>query len=148
MSKKKQENLTLKIKKLDKEAKLPTRAKVGDVGFDLYANKAVTINAGAVGKIPTGIAMGIPDGYWIKLEDRSSVFTNVQLKIGAGIIDNGYTGEIIVCMLNGTSMPITIQKTEKFAQAILFELIEADVEEVSNLSSTERGDKGFGHSGK
>ena len=138
--------MKLKTKLLTKDSKLPTKANIGDAGVDLYDNKTVTINTGVVGKIPTGIAFAIPKGYWIKLEDRGGFFTNVQLKIGAGIIDNGYTGEIIVCMLNATNRPITIEKGQAFAQAILFELIEATVEEVDSLEETERGGKGFGSS--
>lgn len=146
--KKNRQKLTLRVKRLTADATLPTRAHVGDVGFDLYANKETIINAGAVGKVSTGIAVNIPDGYWLKFEDRSGFFTGVRLKVGAGIIDNGYTGELIVCMLNATTLPIKIIKGEKFAQAILHELVEASVEEVNDLENTERGDKGFGSSDK
>jgi len=146
MSTKKQ--TLLRVKKLSESATLPTQANTGDVGFDLYSDAEVTINAGHVGKVPTGIAVGIPEGYWLKFEDRSGFFTNVQLKIGAGIIDNGYTGELIVCMLNATAMPVRIAKGESFAQAILHELIEASVVEVYDLDATARGDKGFGSSDK
>lgn len=140
--------LKLQIKLLDPEAKIPTNTKYGDAGYDLYANKNITINTGSVGKVPTGIAMKLPDGYWGKVFDRSGIFTNVMAATGAGVIDNGYRGEIIVCMLNPTTMPIRIIKGEKFAQITLHELIKADIEVVDDLEESERGDKGFGSSDK
>lgn len=138
----------LKVKKLVDDAKLPTRAYEGDAGYDLYASKEVTIQTNRVGKIPTGIAIEIPEGYWVKFYDRSGFFTQVQVDVGAGVIDNGYRGELIVCMFNGTTQPVRINKGEAFAQFAFHELITFEVKEVQdwNNTITERGDKGFASS--
>ena len=148
MSKKNSRKLKpkLKIKKLVPDAILPTRAKTGDAGYDLYASKNINITTGNVGRIPTGVALEIPKGYWAKIHDRSGFFTNVMMSTGAGVIDNGYRGEIIICAMNNTTMPIRIHKGEKIAQGVLFESVHADIIETNELNETDRNDKGFGSS--
>lgn len=122
--------------------------KIGDVGYDLYASKTTVITTNTVGKIPTGIALQIPDGYFAKIFDRSGFFTNVGGIVGAGVIDNGYRGEIIVCLFNGTNSPITINKGEKFAQLVILPIVNFPIEEVDSLSDSERGEAGFGSTDK
>lgn len=135
----------LLVKRLTNDSRIPETAKEGDAGFDLYASKSVVIPTNTVGKVPTGIAIALPKGYWAKFHDRSGFFSNVQGKIGAGVIDNGYRGELIVCMYNGTNMPLRIEKGEKFAQFTLHKLEQAEITEVTEFTdSTERGDTGFG----
>lgn len=147
MSRKKQAGM-LRVKKLNNDAVVPSQPKPGDAGYDLYASKQTTITTNRVGKVPTGIAIQIPEGYFAKIFDRSGFFTNVMGSTGAGVIDNGYRGEIIVCMYNGTDMPITINKGEKFAQMVLLPIVEFPVEEVDSLEDSERGDAGFGSTGQ
>lgn len=138
----------LKIKKLHQDAVVPTQPDSGDAGYDLFALKETTITTGRVGKINTGIAIQIPDGYFAKIFDRSGFFTTFMGSTGAGVVDNGYRGEVIVCMMNSSNMPITIQKGQKFAQMVLLPIISFPVEETDSLDDSERGDAGFGSTGQ
>jgi len=133
---------------LHKDARAITQPKDGDAGYDLYASKTTTIPTNSVGKIPTGISLEIPKGYFAKIFDRSGFYTNEQGATGAGVIDNGYRGEVVVCMYNGTNLPITINKGEKFAQMVLLPLNSFPAEEVDLLTDSERGDAGFGSTGQ
>lgn len=139
--------LKIKIKRLVENAKLPTKAYDGDLGFDLYSieNVLVKPNEKPV-SIKTGIAVQLPKGYGAIIKDRSSLASD-GLHIVAGVIDNGYRGEIIIKMANLTDRPILIEEGSKIAQLILIPIVNCYLIETDKLSITERNDKGFGSSG-
>lgn len=157
------------IKKLHPDAQLPTVAKHGDLGYDLYCLEDIKLTPGNVTKVRTGIACNFPYGYGALIRDRSSVATKQKVFVVAGVIDNGYTGEIIVAMYNPgyivnntkssfgvlddrlyTSLEGTVQfkKNDKIAQLILTPVIYFPVYEVDELQKTERGSDGFGSTGR
>jgi len=136
----------IKVKKLSDKAKLPTKAYKDDTGWDLYSSEQVTIPPNSVKLISTGIAVELPDNYWAKIFDRSGNALKRGFIILAGVIDNGYRGEIKVVCLNYTSDPIFISEGDKIAQMVLFKTYYSEVEEVSFLSDTDRSTKGFGSS--
>ena len=138
----------MKVKKLFDNATLPTKAHAGDLGYDLYAQVQMVIYPGDVGLVPTGISVQFPEGYGALLRDRSSVATKQYLFVVAGVIDNGYTGEIKIALYNGGRDVAKIQEGTKIAQMILVPTANFEIEEVSETTSIDgRGSNGFGSTG-
>lgn len=144
----------LKVKKLRSTAKLPTKAHDKDAGFDLYCDLtnpgqfkdvAVQINPGEITKVETGIAVFPGDKYFSKIEGRSGLGSKGIVILG-GVIDNPYTGELIVLMSNISKIPQVFSNGAKIAQLCIYPLTGHVVEEVELLEETSRGEKGFGSS--
>lgn len=140
--------MELKVKKLSPDAILPAYAHSWDAGMDLFANETVTINPGEVGKIKSGIAFEIPDGYVGLVWDKSGLSMNHKLKTLGGVIDSGYRGESVVGIINLGSEPYTFEKGHKIAQMLIQKIEHLNVVEVENLSESDRGANGFGSTGK
>lgn len=143
--------MLVKFKKLLPTATIPTKAYPTDAGFDLYAAETAVIRPGETVKVNTGIACAPPQGYFFKVFDRSSMGSKGIL-VNAGVIDNSYRGPIIVCLTNlsnGDDYDThTINVGDKIAQMVLLPSYEVIATEVEDLDESERGDKGFGSSGK
>ena len=138
----------MKVKKLLENAQLPTKAHLGDLGYDLYTNEGVAIFPHETKVIKTGIAIQFPEGYGGIIKDRSSIATKRGLHIVAGVIDNGYIGEICVALYNGTESLVHVKPLEKIAQLVLIPTVDFEVEEVDEVVPTDqRGDGGFGSTG-
>jgi dUTP pyrophosphatase len=105
--------------------------------------------------VPTGIAMNIPNGFYGKIEDRSSL-ASMGLRTGAGVVDAGYLGELGVVMhnLNNISnssyrgLGYQVNKGQRIAQIVINPVVPAALVEVEELNNTERGSRGFGSSGR
>ena len=145
----------LKVKKLSPKAQLPTKTYDEDLGFDLYLLEPMCLEpsyepltGNAVTLLPTGIAICPPKGYGAILKDRSGLATKKGLHILAGVIDPLYRGEIKVPMVNLSTTFCTLLEGERIAQLILVPLVQAQIMPVSTLDETERGEKGFGSSGR
>lgn len=139
----------LKVKKIVSGATLPVKAHAGDLGYDLFAAEQVVIYANETKLISTGVAVEFPNGYGGLIRDRSSIATKRYLFNVAGVIDNGYTGEIKVALYNSTDELQTIYKGDKIAQMILIPTVDFTVEEVTDITSQDgRGSNGFGSTGK
>jgi len=135
----------MKVKKLCRDAILPNKAHSGDLGYDLFSVEDVLITPGETKLISTGIAIQFPDGYGGFIKDRSSVATKKQLFTVAGVIDNGYVGEIKIAVYNSTEDYSHVKKGEKIAQLVLIPTVNFQVEEVQELvSADQRGENGFG----
>jgi len=143
--------MTLKIKRLDENAVLPIRAHEGDAGIDLTC-LTITQEINECGQLiliyHSGIAVEIPEGYVGLLFPRSSVANkSLTLTNCVGIIDSGYRGEVMAKFRSTTDVVPAIYKPgERFAQLVLVKLPEFDIEEVAELSNTERGENGYGSS--
>lgn len=138
----------MKIKRLTSNAVLPTKAHSGDLGYDLYANEAVAVHVGDTALVSTGVAIQFPAGYGAFIKDRSSVATKRKLFTVAGVIDNGYIGEIKVAIHNPTETLQHIKSGDKIAQLVLIPTVNFPVEEVNEVfSADERGEGGFGSTG-
>lgn len=138
----------MKVKRLYEHSVLPTKAHNGDLGYDLYAAEQIIIYAGQTKLIPTGVAVQFPEGYGGLIRDRSSVATKSGLFNVAGVIDNGYTGEIHVALFNSTEGFHVIYRGDKIAQMILIPTVNFQVEEVNELVSSDgRNANGFGSTG-
>lgn len=138
----------MKVKKLRPDAKLPHKAHAGDLGYDLFSDEGVAIFPHETKVVKTGIAIQFPAGYGGFIKDRSSVATKKGLHTVAGVIDNGYTGEIGMALYNGTESVIHIAPGEKIAQLVLIPTVDFTIEEViETISLDGRGDNGFGSTG-
>lgn len=132
---------------LDPGATMPTRAHSTDAGLDIYSREDVVIKPGESFKFDTGIHMEIPAGYVGMLKSKSGL--NVKHGITSeGVIDSGYTGSIVVKLYNLGKFPVYIQKGMKISQLVIMPIITPDLEKVDSLEDTERGNGGFGSTGK
>ena len=123
---------------------LPIRATKGSAGYDLYCNEAVTLKSGELKKIPLAIKVNCPEGYWAKIEGRSSLALKGIYPAG-GIIDNDYHGEISVIMYNVSEEEHTFEKDDRIAQLVFIPLL---LTNETTLSTEERGEGGFGSTNK
>ena len=143
---------TIKIKKLNEKAKIPTRGSEYAAGYDLYAcvNELTTIPAHSTVKIGTGLAIEIPHGYFGAVFARSGLATKQGLRPGncVGVCDEDYRGEYIVALHNDTDLPRVIEPNERIAQLVVLPYLSVEFEEVNELDNTERGNGGFGSTGR
>lgn len=141
----------IKIKKLKENAILPTYGSDKAAGADLYActYEHIIIQPHTTEKIGTGIAMELPEGYFGAIFARSGLATKQGLRPSncVGVCDEDYRGEYIVALHNDTDEVQIIHPNERIAQLVLLPYIQCDFIE-DELSETERGDGGFGSTGK
>ena len=140
----------MKIKLLSDKAKLPTRGSEEAAGWDLYAATDATIPPHSTAKISTDIAVEIPAGYFGAVFARSGLATNQGLRPAncVGGIDSDYRGQVIGALHNDTDQVKEIFNGDRIAQLVFIPYSSWDWEVVDELSDTDRGDGGFGHSGK
>lgn len=132
---------------LDEDAKMPTRAHSADAGYDLFSREDAVIYPNAGGIFDTGVHVAIPEGYVGFLKSKSGL--NVKHSIQSeGVIDCGYTGSIHVKLFNHGSKAVRIDKGQKISQLVLLPIITPELELVDTLEDTERGNGGFGSTGK
>lgn len=139
--------LTLKIKRI-KEVNLPKYEHYGDAGLDLFAAEKTILKPGEKTAVSTGIQMEIPDGYVGLIWDKSGLAIKQGLKTLGGVVDSGYRGEVLVGIINLGSAEYTIEKNHKVAQMLIQKKEAVTIEEVNELSDSERGERGIGSSGK
>ncbi len=139
---------TLKIKKLDKRATIPTYGTIDSAGADLYAllDSEINIEPCESIMIRTGLAMAIPKGYVGLIYARSSLGTKKGLAPAnkVGVIDADYRGEIMVCLYNHSKSIQTITPNERIAQIVITPFLQVNFLEAEELPDTERGQGGFG----
>lgn len=133
---------------LDDGAYMPERAHEADAGYDLRTHIPVRIPAGGSATIDTGIHIAIPEGFFVKLESKSGLNVKHHIVSLGGVIDAGYTGSIVVKLYNLGKQDYTFQKGDKIVQMIIQPYANFKLEQVKTLEDTERGDKGFGSSGR
>jgi len=140
------------IKKLHKDAIIPTYGTEFSAGADLYAciKEAILINSGETVVIHTGIALEVPAGYAGLVYARSGLASKKGLAPAnkVGVIDADYRGEIMVALHNHSQKPAKVEKDERIAQMVITPFLAADFFEVDELSETLRGSGGFGSTGK
>lgn len=141
---------TVRIKKMFPEAIEPKRGTDGSAGYDLFSCDATVILPGKSCMISTGIAMEIPSGYVGLVFARSGLATKQGLRPAncVGVIDSDYRGEIMVCLYNDSSNAKEVNFYDRIAQLVIVPYIYPNLELVETLSDTERGDGGFGSTGK
>jgi dUTP pyrophosphatase len=138
--------MILKIKKLHPDAKIPFYAKKGDAGMDLFSIEDKTIKAGEREIIGTGIAMEYEEGFCTAIWDKSGYAINHGIKTMGGIVEPNYRGEYKVILLNTSNKDFEIKKGQKIAQVLIMPVAYAEVQEVQELSNSNRPE-GFGSTG-
>lgn len=167
--------MQVKVKKVLPDAVIPKYATEGAVGFDLVAAEDVIIPPKSTRKIPTGLAFEIPVGYELQIRMRSGIAckTDLRLPNGVGTIDSDYRGQVYMLFentlewnpdnrehklftLDGEMIETDIafpagtyivRKGDRIAQGIIAPVLKPQFVEVEELSETERGAGGFGHTG-
>lgn len=131
-------------------ARRPFRKHSGDAGWDLYASRPCTIAPGETADVHTDIYISMPPRLYARITGRSSSLRKHRLLVNEGIIDNGYRGELFVCVHNLGDEPFRVEPGMRLAQ-MLFHVIEdvrwSEVEELPG-SPDGRGDAGFGSTGE
>jgi len=138
----------MKIKKLNKDAKVPTYTNPGDAGMDLYAVRDYKIKSKDIALIETSIAVELPKGHAGLIWDKSGLATKYGLKVLGGVIDEGYRGEIKVGLINLSRKTYNIKKGDKVAQILIQKIARVKPSLIKNLSLSKRGKGSFGSSGK
>jgi len=138
--------MKVKVKKLVENAHLPERAYDNDAGADLFAIEEVHIHPHSPAQIRTGIAISLPRKTCGMIWGKSSIESK-GLIITAGLIDEGYRGEIIVCVFNLTDKIQVVEKDQKIAQLIILPVYYPEFKEVGELDKSKRGIFGFGSTG-
>ena len=140
------------VKKLKEEAIVPTYGTDFAAGAELYAclDEAVTIAPGETYLVKTGIAMEFPAGYAGLVYARSGLATKKGLAPAnkVGVIDADYRGEIMVPLHNHSKVDAVIEPKERIAQMILTPFLTAQSTVEDELSDTDRGESGFGSTGR
>lgn len=144
----------LKVYRHSKEARIPTKAYPTDAGFDVYSIEDLFIKVGTTAKVRTGITVECPEGYWIQIQTRSGM-AEKGLKVGAGVVDANYVGELNVILHNisysnykNFRRGYNIKKGDRIAQIIFHKMHIMGLYEVSApWDSIGRGTNGFGSTG-
>src|SRR3989344_9681060 len=135
------------VKKLNAEAKLPSFGRAGDAGMDLYSSADTVLKPGERISWPTGIAIKIPEGFVGLVWDKSGPSHKFGIKTIGGVYDSNYTGEYLIGLINLSQKDFVIKKGQKIAQLLVQKIESPEIEEVSELSETNRGEQRFGSSG-
>lgn len=134
------------------EGKLPTYGTDNSAGLDIYCNNEETIvlKPKEMKKIPTGLKVEIPEGYFGAIYPRSSTGTKLRVMLAntTGIIDSDYRGEIFLFVVNIGDSDVKINKDDRLVQMIIQPYIKANIIEVDSLENSKRGEGGFGSTGK
>lgn len=140
--------MQIKVKRLHPDAILPSYAHPGDAGMDLFALETIEVPAKSSARIRTGIALEIPDGYVGLCWDKSGLAMNHGIKVLGGVIDSGYRGELILGVSNLSNTSYRFEKGHKVMQLLIQAVESPEIIEVNELSDTDRGEDGFGSTGK
>ena len=132
-------------------AKVPAYQSKGAAGADVCAllSEDVVIESGEYKMIPTGLFLEIPEGFEVQVRPRSGLAAKngVTVLNTPGTIDSDYRGEVKVILINHSKQPFTVKNGDRIAQLVIASVVQASFESAERLSSTERGEGGFGSTG-
>ena len=142
----------IKVKKVRENAVVPKIATSGSAAADLYAciEEPLTVPARGSAVVPAGIAIAVPEGYGAFIFARSGlgIKHGIAPRNCVGVIDSDYRGEICVGLMNNSNEDYVIQPKDRIAQMAIMPVMAADYVLCEELSDTERGEGGFGSTGK
>lgn len=138
----------LRVKKLSSSAKLPTKGSPQSAGWDLKAAHETVVPARGKAIIATDLSIAVPEGCYGRIAPRSGLSWKKHTDIGAGVIDMDYRGPVGVVIFNHANTDLKVEAGDRVAQLILEKISYADMVEVDSLDDTERGEGGFGSTGK
>ncbi len=138
------------IKLLTESSVIPKKNNHSDSGFDLFSNQDIVIFPNERLLVSTGIAFALPENFEVQIRPRSGRAINDGLTVlnTPGTVDEGFTGEVKVILINLGDKKIVINKGDKIAQAVVSFVPSAKLHIVSDIPFTDRGSNGFGSSGK
>ena len=141
--------MTLAIRRIDPAAQLPTHAQPGESGMDVRSIETVTLRPGDRALVRTGLVFQLPPDAEAQVRPRSGLALRhgVTVLNAPGTIDAGYRGEVGVILVNLGAEPFTVEKGMKVAQVVVASVVRAEVVEVAETDTTERGADGFGSTG-
>ena len=149
------ESVKLKIKRISDEysdIQLPHYATEGSSGMDIRAalKEPEILKPGEVKLISTNLSIEIPFGYEVQIRPRSGLAAKHGIGVlnSPGTIDSDYRGEVKIILFNFGKEPFEVKSGERIAQMVIAKVYKAEIEESSDLKETERGEGGFGHTGK
>ena len=139
----------VKIKKINENARVPQKMHKGDSGYDLYSVESLVIDSEEIVTVSTGIAVEVPYGYEMQVRSRSGLAykNGIFVLNSPGTIDSNYRGEVKVILMNAGKSSFRINYGDRIAQAVFIELPEVKLDVVSQLSASDRGSGGLGHTG-
>ena len=143
--------IKIQIKKLSNSVIIPKYATSGSSGMDIaaYVENNIIINPGEKALISTGFSIAIPAGYEVQIRPRSGLAAkkNITVLNTPGTIDADYRGEIKVILINLGQEKFIVKSGERIAQMVVCPVVQANLEEVTELSDTKRGTGSFGSTG-
>jgi len=138
----------MKFEKTHPEAQLPKKNFTSDSGWDIFAVEEMVIPANGKAVVPVGLKLAyLEPGYWISVESRSGLSFKNGILAHPGVIDQNYRGDLGVLLYNHGVEAYTVKKQDRVAQLVLHYNIHLDVD-WGIVQPTDRGEKGFGSSGK
>ena len=143
--------MKIPVRRLDPDLPIPVYARSGDAGLDLLAAADMDIAPGDRTAIPTGIAVAIPEGYagFVHARSGRALREGLALVNAPGLIDAGYRGEIKVIVVNLDAVePVYIKRGDKIAQLVIKSVEYAELVEMDELPESQRGEGGFGSTGR
>ena len=144
--------VTVQVKRLEhgEGLELPHYATSGAAGMDVLSAEDIVLEPGMRHAVATGLSVAIPPGYEIQVRPRSGLAFKYGVTVPntPGTIDSDYRGELKVLMINHGTEPVPIKRGERVAQLVLAPVTQAAWAEVDELDSTERGEGGFGSTGR
>ena len=140
--------MKIKIKKLNKDAILPTYAHPGDAGFDVHSLEDYELKPSERRIFNLGFALEFDHGYVAIVKDKGSLPTRAGVHTMGGVFDAGYRGEYNILLINLGDKPYRILKGDKIAQYVVYPVIEAEFEETEELADSSRGAGRFGSTGR
>ena len=143
----------LKFLKTHPDAVLPVRKhddpNTGDSGYDMTAVEDAVIPARGAAVVPVGLTLAsVPAGIWIRIESRSGLQFKHNVHAFSGIIDNSYTGDMGVRLINNSDVDYQVSKGDRIAQLVLYPLIAVPTEWAEAVDETDRGANGLGSTGR
>ena len=139
--------MSLKIKLLSEDAKVPNYATAGAAGMDLYAAEDAVVPAGGQALVDTGVAVAIMPGKCGQIWPRSGLDSKLKVTRGAGLIDDDYRGPLKVLLVNRSDIDFPVMVGDRIAQMAIIPVFQETIELVDELPPTRRGEGGFGHTG-
>lgn len=140
--------MLIKIKKLHKDAKIPTYAHISDAGMDLYSMEDYNIRPSEAKIFMLGFALEFPEGYVALIKDKGGLSAIHHIHSVGGVFDSGYRGEYSVNLINLGKKLYQIKKSNKIAQLVIFPIAKAEFVEANELSKTSRGAGRHGSTGR
>ena len=142
-------NIDINIVLLNKEAKLPEKQHELDIGYDLFSLNSYELLPNKVTRIETGICIELPHSLAGFILPRSGLASKHSITSinSPGLIDPGYTGEIIIPLINHSNETYNLKKCDRFAQLVVINVENINFNIVEQLNETDRSDKGFGSTG-